>query len=469
MNKKEQKILVVDNDRTIVWVIEKALSDEGYEVDTATEGKSALALIEDKTYSLVIMDIKMPVMDGLTALKHIRELSNPPETIIITAHSSMENTVEAMKLGAFDYVVKPFDIDEILGLVKRALKKYENREVSTKRFKTDTTEKIIGDSPAMRELYKILGRVASTDSSVLITGETGTGKDLFARAIHFHSKRRDNPFITVNCASIPAELLESELFGHEKGAFTGAAVQRAGKCELADGGTLFLDEIGTMRLDLQAKLLRFLQHSEFERIGSSKTLRVDVRVIAATNADLIKLTENGLFREDLFYRLMVVPIDILPLRKRKEDIPALAKYFVNNYNTKYGLNFKLTEEHITALKVREWPGNVRELENYIHRLVVLRSDIVGTAEDVSLGIPGRRNAENIDSVVSELIESGIPELLEVTRGRIEKSLLIKVMSMVGDNQSEAAKKLGISRNTLRKMLAKYAIISPYNTTSRRRQ
>ena len=363
---------------------------------------------------------------------------------------------------------KPFDIDEILSLAKRAIKKYESRGEITKSSTQQISEKIIGDSPVMLELYKILGRVASTDSSLLITGETGTGKDLFARAVHSHSARRDGPFITVNCASIPGELLESELFGHEKGAFTGATGQRVGKFELADGGTLFLDEIGTMRLDLQAKLLRFLQHSEFERVGSSQTIHVNVRVIAATNADLRKLTQQDIFREDLFYRLMVVPVDIPPLRERKEDIPALAKYFVEHYNAKYSLNFKLSKEFNAVLKAREWPGNVRELENYIHRMVVLQSDSLGINENIPVGIPGNRGDETIDSIVSELIESGSSDLLDAAYERIEKPLLTKVMSRVGDNQSETAKMLGISRNTLRKMLAKFGMISRNNNSPRRR-
>ncbi|MBT4484815.1 MAG: sigma-54-dependent Fis family transcriptional regulator, partial [Candidatus Latescibacteria bacterium] len=267
--------------------------------------------------------------------------------------------------------------------------------------------------------------------------------------------------------SIPAELLESELFGHEKGAFTGALSQRKGKCELSGGGTLFLDEIGTMRLDLQAKLLRFLQHSEFERVGSSQTLHVDVRIIAATNADLRKLTEQGNFREDLYYRLMVVPVNIPPLRERREDIPALAKYFVERYSVKYGLDFRLTVENIEAFKAKKWPGNVRELENHIHRMVVLQSDSTVIEEDISAGIPGRLTTDSIDTIVSEIIESGFPDLLNTARERIEKPLLMKIMSRMSGNQSEAAKMLGVSRNTLRKMLARYSMLSQDEKLSRR--
>lgn len=453
------RVLVVDNDRTVRWVLEKALADERYAVETAGDGKSALDMISRSRYSLVVMDVKMPVMDGITALTHIRELPEPPEVIIITAYSSMENTVEAMKLGAFDHVVKPFDIDEVVGLARRAVEKYRNRGEKTVQSEPQTGDRIIGDSAPMRDLYKLLGRVASTSTSVLITGETGTGKDLFARAIHAHSARRGGPFITVNCASIPGELLESELFGHERGAFTGATSLRIGKCELADGGTLFLDEIGSMRLDLQAKLLTFLQRSEFERVGSSRTMHVDVRVIAATNADLRDLSARGLFREDLYFRLMVVPIPLPPLRERREDIAALARYFVDRFNAKYGLNFILTDELIANLESRDWPGNIRELENHIHRMVVLQSDAFGMDEDVSANIPVGDSDGSVDAIVSGLVDEGGRNLLEAAHEIIEKPLLEKLLASVGENQSEAAKRLGVSRNTLRKLLAKYGMLA----------
>lgn len=453
------RVLVVDNDRTVRWVLEKALADENFAVDVAGDGKSALDMISRNRYALVVMDVKMPVMDGITALTHIRELPEPPEVIIITAYSSMENTVEAMKLGAFDHVVKPFDIDEVVGLARRAVEKYRNRGEKIVRSEPQTGDRIIGDSAPMRDLYKLLGRVASTATSVLITGETGTGKDLFARAIHAHSARRGGPFITVNCASIPGELLESELFGHERGAFTGATALRIGKCELADGGTLFLDEVGSMRLDLQAKLLTFLQRSEFERVGSSRTMHVDVRVIAATNADLRDLSARGLFREDLYFRLMVVPIHLPPLRERREDIAALARYFVDRFNAKYGLNFQLSDEMALNLEGREWPGNIRELENHIHRMVVLQSEVFEMNEDVSTNIPLGESAGTVDSIVAGLVDEGGRNLLEAAHEIIEKPLLEKLLDGVGENQSEAAKRLGVSRNTLRKLLAKYGMLA----------
>ncbi|MBN1291118.1 MAG: sigma-54-dependent Fis family transcriptional regulator [Candidatus Latescibacteria bacterium] len=455
----KHRMLVVDNDKAICWVLEKAFIEEGFIVDVAMDGKNALEMIDSIQYSLVIMDVMMPVMDGLTALKKINELPKHPETIIITAHSSMENTVEAMKLGAFDFVVKPFDIDELTALSYKAIEKYESRKKTVTVAEPDVTGRIIGDSPGMRELYKLLGRISPTDSSVLITGETGTGKDLFARAIHYHSGRRDNPFITVNCASIPGELLESELFGHVKGAFTGATGERKGKCELADNGTLFLDEIGTMRLDLQAKILTFLQRSEFEKVGSSKTVHVNVRVIAATNADLEKLVADKKFREDLYYRLMVVPMQIPSLRERREDIPKLAKYFVDRYNTRYGLKYIMTNEVLKSLENRDWPGNVRELENVIHRLVVLRSDGFVPEETRSFAVPERPEAESIESVVLGLLKKRPVNLLEIAYERIEEPLLVQIMYRVGDNQSEASKILGISRNTLRKLLKKHGLIS----------
>jgi len=459
MNDHKHRILIVDNDKAICWVLDKAFSDEGYSVDVARDGRSALEMIDTIQYSLVIMDVMMPVMDGITALKRIKELPNHPETIIITAHSSMETTVEAMKSGAFDYIVKPFDIDELFSLARRAIEQGTSGKKGRKQPEPETADRIIGDSPGMRELYKLLGRLARTDSSVLITGETGTGKDLFARAIHYHSERRDKPFITVNCASIPGELLESELFGHVKGAFTGATVERKGKCEIADSGTLFLDEIGAMRLDLQAKLLTFLQRSEFEKVGSSYTKHVDVRVIAATNANLEELVAHGKFREDLYYRLMVVPVKTPSLRERREDIPALAKYFVDRYNIRYGLNFALTDDLLKTLEEREWPGNVRELENVIHRMAVLRSDRYGHEDKQSIVVPEKPENTNIGYIVLNLVESGNGNLLEAAHACVEKPLLKELMARAGDNQTEAAKLLGISRNTLRKLLAKYTMLS----------
>jgi two-component system, NtrC family, nitrogen regulation response regulator GlnG len=457
---KKRRILVVDNDTSIVWVLEHALTDEGYAVDTASNGREALDRIAERDYSVAIMDIMMPVMDGLTALQEIITLERPPEVVMITAHSTMENTVEAMKVGAFDFIVKPFDIDEISGLVEKAMNRYDSRGAATVPSDNDHGSRIIGDSPVMRDLYKIVGRVASTDSSVLITGETGTGKDLFARAIHFHSGRRDKSFITVNCASIPADLLESELFGHVKGAFTGATDRRVGKCELADGGTLFLDEIGTMRPDLQAKILRFLQLSEFDPVGASETKSVDVRVIAATNADLKQMTARGDFREDLLYRLMVVPIHIPPLRERMDDITALARYFVARYNSRYGLSFDLGQEQLDEILTLDWPGNVRELENYIHRRVVLQSESITMDDIPTASIPSGGLSDSIDAVVSELIDSGLPDMLEVARERIEKPLIAKTIARFGGNQSEAARHLGVSRNTIRKMLDKYGLHTP---------
>ncbi|MFC1539686.1 sigma-54-dependent transcriptional regulator [Candidatus Latescibacterota bacterium] len=457
MNEINHRILIVDNDRAITWVLEKAFADENYSVDVAMNGKKALEMIDKYKYALVVMDVMMPVMDGIKALEIIKKKPDRPETIIMTGHTSMENTIEAMKHGAFEYILKPFDIDDIISLAKRAIEKYESREKEKQNKKSTESDKIIGKSPSMHELYKMLGRIASTDSSVLITGETGTGKDLFARVIHHHSARRDSPFIVVNCASIPAELLESELFGHVKGAFTGATSERKGKCELADKGILFLDEIGTMRFDLQAKLLTFLQRSEFERVGSSTTLHVDVRVIAATNADLKKLTQKKLFREDLYYRLMVVPIHIIPLRERKEDIIPLAEHFVKIFNSKYGYDFKLTEGLEKELIARQYPGNVRELENYIHRIVVLQFSDIGDMEkqEISLDVPGQNDLESINVIVSNLVENSSENLLNKARERIESPLLLKIMSRFGENQSKAAEALGVSRNTLRKMLAKY--------------
>jgi DNA-binding NtrC family response regulator len=453
--------MLVEDNKLNQRLMESSLRRFGFHIDLANNGLEAVELYQanpDK-YCLIIMDIMMPVMDGLTALEKIVAIPNHPEVVMITAHSTMESTVEAMKIGAFDYIVKPFDIDDIVTLTGKAVHRFESRIAGPKSTETDRTARIIGNSPVMRELYKVVGRVASTDSSVLITGETGTGKDLFARAIHFHSARRDKPFVTVNCASIPADLLESELFGHVRGAFTGAVETRVGKCQLADGGTLFLDEIGTIRLDLQAKLLRFLQLSEFDPVGSPETRHVDVRVIAATNADLTRMAARGNFREDLYYRLMVVPIHIPPLRERREDIRTLAEYFVNRFNARYGLVFEIRAELMDELAARDWPGNVRELENYIHRCVVLQSETI-RGDIPETDIPTGEGSDTIAAVVSELIASGLPNMLDVARQRIEKPLISELITRHGGNQSEAARLLGISRNTLRKMLAAYDLHAP---------
>lgn len=458
MTERQHRILIVDNDRAIQFVLAEALRDEGYDIMTADNGRDALASVEKERFAVVIMDIMMPVLDGLSALRMMKDIEGRPEVIIMTAHTNMENTVEAMKLGAFDYMVKPFDIDDIISLTDRAVEKYRQRETSSSAPVQDA-ERIIGDSPRMRELYKLLGRLASTDSSVLITGETGTGKDLFARAIHYHSARREKPFITVNCSSIPGELLESELFGHVRGAFTGATDRRRGKCELANNGTLFLDEIGTMRLDLQAKILTFLQRSEFEPVGSVETIKVNVRVIAATNAELSEMVRRSEFREDLYYRLMVVPVSIPPLRERREDIPDLAKYFVERYNSRYDLSFALTQDSIRSLAQRDWPGNVRELENYIHRLVVLQPDDSGGEEHFGLSVPERHTAESLDAAVSELLNTGGADLLEMAHELIERPLIERLMIQVTGNQTEAARRLGVSRNTLRKLLMKFGKLS----------
>ena len=454
---KRHRMLIVDNDQAICWVLKQAFTDEGYLVDVAPDGQRALDMIEQNAYDLVIMDVMMPVMDGITALERMKNISDRPEGIIMTAHSSMENTVEAMKHGAFDYIVKPFDIDEIISLAGRAVERYRTREKKKADITSLNRDKIIGESPRMHEIYKLLGRVASTDSTVLITGETGTGKDLFARAIHYHSSRRDGPFVVVNCASIPGELLESELFGSVKGAFTGAVSDRKGKCELADDGTLFLDEIGTMRIDLQAKLLIFLQRNEFERVGSSETISVDVRVITATNANLKELTAQDRFRKDLYYRLMVVPMHIPPLRERKTDIEPLVRYFVDRYNARYNRRFRVSQELLNDLKERDWPGNVRELENYMHRLVVLQSGDFGFEESVSFDVPREEDPENITALVVKLLDGKPGTMLDAARETVEKPLIAAVMTKTGGNQSEAAKTLGVSRNTLRKMLDRYGL------------
>ncbi len=385
-------ILVADDEESMRWVLSKALRKKGLNVDLAKDGDEALRLIKTHSYDLAILDIKMPGLSGLELLDRVRELKSDLLIVIMTAEASMKNAVEAMKRGAYDYLTKPFDldvIDAILEKVNRA------REMTTQvsllkeelkdRYQVEKT--IIGNSPAMREIYKTIGKVAPSDVTVLVQGESGTGKELIARAIHFNSKRLGKPFVALNCAAIPKELLESELFGFEKGAFTGATERKLGKFEQANHGTIFLDEIGDMPFDLQSKILRVLQEKEVTRTGGSQVIPVDVRVVAATNQDLEDMVRRKQFREDLFYRLNVIPLHLVPLRERNEDIPLLVDYFLSKVCAELEVPVKqCAPDAVRLLTSYSWPGNVRELENTIKRAVILSSDPLLTAAD----FPGLR-------------------------------------------------------------------------------
>jgi two-component system nitrogen regulation response regulator GlnG len=465
------KILVADDEESMRWVLSKALKRKGFSVDLAKDGDEALGMIQAGAYDLAVLDIKMPGLSGLDLLDRIRDLRSELLVVIMTAEASMKNAVEAMKRGAYDYITKPFDLDVIDAIIEKIDKAREMtsqvsllKEELKDRYQLEKT--IIGNSPAMRDIYKTIGKVAPSDITVLIQGESGTGKELIARAIHFNSKRLGKPFIAINCAAIPKELLESELFGFEKGAFTGAVERKLGKFEQANGGTIFLDEIGDMPSDLQAKILRVLQEKEVTRTGGNQSITVDTRIVAATNQDLKEKVRQKEFREDLFYRLNVVPIHLVPLRERKEDIPLLVDYFLKKTCSEMEIPPKqCLSDAIRLLTDYSWPGNVRELENTIKRAVILSSDPLLTVDDFSgLRIqngPAARSEElSLEALVEMKLRSSLGNLDKMESGdlygmvleQMERPLIRFVLEKTRGNQVKAADILGINRNTLRKKI-----------------
>jgi len=438
-------ILVVDDEINVIESFKRLLEDD-YKVLTATNGEEALEKIEKENLDIVLLDIRMPEMDGIEVLRRIREMSENVDVIVITAVSTMRTAIEAMKLGAYDYITKPFEVDEVIVSINKALeKRCLAREVSYLRSEVAKSVKfdnIIGTSEKMRQVYEIVSEMTKNDPTVLIHGESGTGKELFARAIHFNGLRKDKPFIAVDCASIPENLLESELFGHEKGAFTDATSQKLGRFELANQGTLFLDEIGNLKPDMQGKILRVLQEREMQRVGGVKTIKIDVRIISATNVDLKKAIKEEKFREDLYYRLNVVPIEIPSLRERKEDIPLLARYFLEIFSREFGKKIKdITPEAMEFLMNYRWPGNVRELRNVIERLVALAKEEVISHKGLPLDI-----LLTVKTEENNIGEEGM--LLKGAREQFEKQFILGVLEKVNWNQTEAAEILGIHRNTL---------------------
>ncbi|MDY7033030.1 MAG: sigma-54 dependent transcriptional regulator, partial [Thermodesulfobacteriota bacterium] len=380
------KILVVDDEAAHRHMIETVLVPEGYEIYQAQDGQAAVEAVEERFYDLILMDIRMSRMSGIEALKRIKEISPGIPIIIMTAYASIHTAVDALKSGAHDYLMKPLDIEELKILVKKALHHHrleqENRFLKERLEDRFNFDNIIGTSSAMRALFETMSLVAPTEATVLITGESGTGKELFANAIHQNSPRRDRPFIKVNCAALPETLLESELFGHEKGAFTGAVARKQGRFQMAHKASIFLDEVGEMPLTTQVKILRVLQEREFEPVGSSQTIQVDIRIIAATNKDLEKEIEAGRFREDLYYRLNVVSLHVPPLREHREDIPLLADFFLKKYAEKNQRLIKgFTPKAMDLLMRHSWPGNVRELENVVERAVILTREDTITQSD----------------------------------------------------------------------------------------
>ncbi len=448
------RILIVEDEAKMRRILEIMLSEDGYRIDTAEDGLKALSLCEKNSYSLIVTDLKMAPMDGLTLMKKLRKVSPDIPVIVVTAFGSVETAVEAMKEGAFDYITKPFDREEIRILVSKALSygslRKENTYLREEVRRRATFEDFVGNSPNMREIYALAGRVAGTNSTVLITGESGTGKDLLARAIHHASQRNNGPFIAINCASIPETLLESELFGFEKGAFSGADHMKPGRIEIAEHGTLFLDEIGDMPHSLQAKLLRVLQERSFERLGGTKTIEVDVRIMAATNKNISALVQEGRFRDDLFYRLSVFPIHIPPLRERRDDISLLAVYFLRRFNEEMGKSVQgFSEDALNMLVSYVWPGNVREFQNIVERAVILCKGSEISHGDILLGAGAPLDPHH--KYCSLIPPEGIS--LE----EVEKGLIVAALQMTGNNQVKAANLLKITRNTLRYRMEKFGI------------
>ncbi len=455
-------ILIVDDQRAICYALQRFLVSEGFEVDTASSGENALSLLTQRPVNVVVMDISMPSMDGLATLSRIKETYPAVQVILMTAFSSTERAIEAMKQGAFDFLIKPLDNAHLLKVISDALQ--SGRMLADLVFdgqeQTDGAEdRIVGASRKMLEVFKQIGKTAPSDTTVLIQGETGTGKELVARALYKHGLRTRKPFLAINCSAIPDTLLESELFGHEKGAFTGATVRHPGKFEQCHGGTIFLDEIGDLPLLLQGKLLRVLQDGSFQRVGGTETLRVDVRIIAATHCDLAEMVKKKSFREDLFYRLNVISIALPPLRERQEDISELCVYFIRKYNRIFNKNIRsIASESLERLRDHTWPGNIRELENVIQKAVLLATN---NSLELLLPVSGSHECcfqslqsctRLVDDFIERLFTNNLPCSLPDIIQQIETGMVAKSLSLTGQNQVQAARLLGIARNTLRKKL-----------------
>ncbi len=443
-------ILLVDDDSSVRRVLQFKLQKQGYAVVTAADGPQALDALKEQPFDLLLSDIRMPKMDGLELLENARTIQPNIKIILITAHATVTQAVQAVKLGAFDYITKPFDDEELFVAIDKALRfemlESENRKLRSKLKKVESGNQMIGASRPFRELKSMIQKIADTDATILISGESGTGKEIVARSIHRESSRVDKEFIAVNCAAIPKELIESELFGHVKGAFTGAVKDKKGKFELADGGTLLLDEISELAIDLQAKLLRVLQEHVVEPVGAEKKRPFDVRLIAASNVDLRDRVRSGRFREDLYYRLNVVPLHVPSLRERKEDIPLLAREFVRKHSGREDimLDSKLTE----TLMDYAWPGNVRELENLMARMVILRRGETLTVDDLPDDFGTFDPHEEID---------GDTKQSRVTLEEAEKKLIIEALEKTGWNKTRAAKRLGVPRHVLIYRIKKFDI------------
>ncbi len=446
----DAKILVIDDEESMCNFMEIMLGKEGYAVDTANSGPEGLELLRGGKYDLIIADLNMPEMSGIDVLREVRSVNRDQDMIVMTAYASVDSAIEAMKQGAVDYVTKPFKVDEIKIAIEKTLSRKklvaENNELKRQLAEGTSFEKFIGNSESVVQLKKLAGRIAGSDSTVLVRGESGTGKDLIARAIHQHSPRANGPFVTINCAALPENLLESELFGHKKGSFTGAIKDKEGLFKVADGGTFFLDEVGNTSMAIQVKLLRVLEDKRMTPVGETKPIEVDVRLIAATNADLEEEVKAGRFRADLFYRLNVIPIHIPPLRARSDDIDLLTRHFIADFCAKQGVPEKgLSDEARRLLLEYNWPGNVRELENTIERAVLLsRTDTLEVSD-----FPDRL----ADSTSDALVQTDEPS--NPTLESIEKAYIHFVISQTDGKKAEAARILGIDASTLYRKIQRY--------------
>ena len=449
-------ILVVDDDSSVRRVIQMQLSEAGYGVELAATGGEALRVLGETQPKLVITDLRMPDLDGIELLRRIAEDEIQTTVIIITAFGSIETAVQAMRLGAYDYITKPIDYEALLLAVHRAMERQnlidEVRNLRSALDRRYGFESIIGHSKSLLRVLEMAARVSQHDSTVLINGETGTGKELLARAIHLNSRRRNQPFVTINCGAIPKDLIEAELFGYARGAFTGASTNKPGKVEMADGGTLFLDEIGELPLESQVKLLRLIQHGELERIGTTTAKVINVRIIAATNRNLSAMAEDGTFRNDLFYRLAVVPLFLPPLRERKEDIPELAEHLLHKAKEKHELQgLRVAPSVIARLSAYRWPGNIRELENVVERMLVLSNGEQITEEDLPEELRRISTPQPANPLSFELPDEGVS--LEA----IERELLLRALEKAGGNQTRAAQYLDISRRTFIYRMEKHGL------------
>jgi DNA-binding NtrC family response regulator len=469
------RILVADDELNLRRVLVAMLRRDGHEVVQATDGAEAMELL-GQDVDVVITDLRMPKVDGMEVLRTATRTYPHVPVIMITAYGSVGQAVEAIKAGAFDYIEKPFEQDQIRAIVDKAVKQAIANQAAPRAVFYPPTEAaegkgrfgLVGDSPEMHAIFDVIAKVADTPSTVLITGESGTGKELVAKALHENSSRKGEPFIKINCAAIPKTLMESELFGYEKGAFTGATSSKPGRFELADGGTLFLDEIGEIPVEMQVKLLRAIQESEFERVGGLKTIKVDVRLITATNRDLEQEIQRGNFREDLYYRLNVVPLQIPPLRRRKGDIPPLVRHVIKKFNERLKKNVSgIADDALAALETHPWPGNIRELENVLERTILFcKGEViqrVDLPDDIAAGAPpvGHPDLDDLDApeaVAAELSgDQSLKDIVRAETSRVERELIVKALDETGGNVTQAAKLLKISRKSLQMKMKEFGL------------